>query len=175
MPKPKTKKELIERSQANYQSLLDLINGYSEETRNKEFPPGSLNRNIRDVLAHLHHWHLMMLDWYRVGMSGKKPDMPSKGYTWKTVPDLNKAIWESYQSVTLEAMKKQFISSYLNVQELIAKHSDEELFEKKRYKWTGTTSLGAYLISNTSSHYEWGIKLIKKALWEGGTFKVSKP
>jgi hypothetical protein len=42
-------------------------------------------------------------------------------------------------------------------------HSDEELFEKKRYQWTGTTSLGSYLVSATSSHYEWALKLIKRA------------
>ncbi len=49
-------------------------------------------------------------------------------------------------------------------QKLIEKHSDVELFEKKRYKWTGTTSLGAYLISSTSSHYDWAIKLIKRSM-----------
>lgn len=40
---------------------------------------------------------------------------------------------------------------------------DAELFEKKRYKWTGTTLLGAYFVSATSSHYDWAYKLIKKA------------
>ncbi|MEL6140134.1 MAG: ClbS/DfsB family four-helix bundle protein, partial [Bacteroidota bacterium] len=30
------------------------------------------------------------------------------------------------------------------------------------YAWTGTTSLGAYLISSTSSHYDWAYKLIKR-------------
>jgi hypothetical protein len=46
---------------------------------------------------------------------------------------------------------------------LICQHSDQELFEKKKYAWTGTTSLGAYLISATSSHYDWATKLIKRA------------
>ncbi|HOP45228.1 MAG TPA: ClbS/DfsB family four-helix bundle protein, partial [Flavobacteriales bacterium] len=40
----------------------------------------------------------------------------------------------------------------------------EELFEKKRYRWTGSTSLGAYLVSATSSHYDWALKLIQKVL-----------
>jgi hypothetical protein len=44
---------------------------------------------------------------------------------------------------------------------LIEKHTDEELFTKQKYKWTGTTSLGSYLVSATSSHYDWGIKQIK--------------
>jgi hypothetical protein len=45
--------------------------------------------------------------------------------------------------------------------DLIQKHSDEELFTKKRYAWTGTTSLGAYMISATSSHYDWALKTMR--------------
>lgn len=50
---------------------------FSEQ--NKEFPLETLNRNIRDVLMHLHNWHLMMLNWYETGMAGQKPEMPAKG------------------------------------------------------------------------------------------------
>ena len=88
MPRPKNKQELINQSEGNYQKLLELIAGYSDAELNKEFPEGYMNRNIRDVLGHLHHWHLMMLDWYKVGMAGDKPEMPAKGYTWKTTPAL---------------------------------------------------------------------------------------
>lgn len=164
MPKPKSKKELIELSQKNYLDLLELVNSIPKHEVNKEFPKGTLNRNIRDVLAHLHAWHLMLINWYTEGMKGKKPDMPAKGYTWKTLPLLNKKIWRDYQNTDLDNIKVQLNESYNNVQMLINKHTDEELFEKKRYFWTNSTSLGAYLISNTSSHYHWAIKLIKKGL-----------
>ena len=143
---------------------MDLVNSYSKEDLKREFPKGTLNRNIKDVLAHLHQWHLMMLEWYKIGLKREKPDMPAKEYTWKTLPDLNKKIWEDYRNIKLEEAKELLDSSFLEVQQLITKHSNEELFEKKRYKWTGTTSLGAYLISNTSSHYDWAIKLIKKSM-----------
>ncbi len=164
MPRPKSKTELIELSQSNYKKLEALINSYAQKDIEKEFPKGTLNRNIRDVLAHLHHWHLLMLEWYTHGMKGEKPDMPAKGYTWKTLPAFNKEIWRISQVLDLATAKELLDNSYNDIQELIRKHSDEELFEKKRYKWTGTTSLGAYLISNTSSHYDWAIKLIKKSM-----------
>jgi hypothetical protein len=164
MPKPQSRNELIGLSQKNYKTLMNLVNSYSEEEIEKEFPEGTMNRNIRDVLAHLHHWHLMMLDWYNLGMNGEKPDMPAKGYTWKTLPELNKRIWQEYQNTDLETVKRLLDTSFKNVQALITNHTDKELFEKKRYKWTGSTSLGAYLISNTSSHYDWAIKRIKKSM-----------
>lgn len=164
MPRPTSKEELISLSKANYQKLIDFVHNLSPSERTTEFQPGTLNRNIRDVLAHIHQWHLMVLDWYKVGMSGEKPEMPAKGYTWKTMPELNRKIWKNYNQTDLQEAQKLLNDSFNKVQKLINEHSNEELFEKKRYKWTGTTSLGAYLISATSSHYDWGWKLIKKAL-----------
>ena len=55
MPRPKTKDELIESSHENFRKLDDFINTFSEQEQHREFPKGTLNRNIRDVLAHLHH------------------------------------------------------------------------------------------------------------------------
>lgn len=133
------------------------------DEQEQEFPEGTLNRNIKDVLAHLHAWHLMLLDWYTVGMSGQKPDMPAKGYTWKTLPDLNREIQKRYAQVSLNDAKGLFRQSFKTVLKIIEIHSEEELFTKKKYDWTGSTSLGAYLISATSSHYDWGYKLIRRA------------
>lgn len=163
MPRPKNKTELIDLSNANYQKLLHFIDQFSAEEQNADFPEGTMNRNIRDILAHLHHWHLMMSEWYEIGMQDKKPAMPAEGYTWKTVPALNKKIWEMYSATDLDQTKTLLQKSFETIQKIIEKHSDEELFEKKRYKWTGSTSLGSYLVSATSSHYDWAFKLIKKA------------
>ena len=150
-------------SNENFGKLNSFVEEMSLSEQNQEFPKGTMNRSVRDVLAHIHHWHLMLLAWYKVGMSGQKPEMPAKGYTWKTTPELNKWIWKHYQQNNLNGVKSLLRDSFRKVQKIIENHSNEELFEKKRYKWTGTTSLGAYLVSATSSHYDWGLKLIKKA------------
>ena len=163
MPRPKNKKELLALSKENFDILLNHIESYSEEEQKKEFPAGTMNRNIRDVLAHLHHWHLMMMDWYRIGMSGEKPEMPARGYTWKTTPALNQWIWEQYKDMPLDEAKYLLKKGFSNLRKIINSHTNEELFTKKKYKWTGTTSLGSYLVSATSSHYDWAYKLIKKA------------
>ena len=163
MPRPRSKEELLLLSRENFNKLFAYIDSLTVEEQEKEFPEGTMNRSIRDVLAHLHHWHTMMLDWYNVGMSGNKPSMPAKGYTWKTTPELNFWIWENYKGTSLNKAKTLVQQSFLDVYKLIQKHSNDELFEKKRYKWTGTTSLGSYLVSATSSHYDWAFKLIKKA------------
>jgi len=162
MPRPKSKPELLKLSQKNFDKLNNYVNTFSPEEKAAEFTEGTLNRNIRDVLAHLHHWHLMLLDWYKVGMQGEKPDIPAKGHTWKTVPELNKEIREKYRDTPLPEVQQKLNQSHADTQNIIEQHANEELFEKKRYKWTGSTSLAAYLISATSSHYDWAYKLIKR-------------
>ena len=164
MSRPTNKNDLLTLSQKNYKNLNNFVDSFTEEDKKKEFLKGTMNRNFRDVLAHLHHWHLMMLEWYSIGMKGDKPDIPAKGYTWKTTPELNRKIWESYRTTDIKEVRPLLDKSFRDIQKIIEKHSDAELFEKKKYKWTGTTSLGAYLISATSSHYDWALKLMKKAM-----------
>ncbi len=164
MPRPQDKTQLLQLSKEHFAQLTALIASFPEDTLQQPFPEQYMNRNVRDVLAHLHQWHLFFLDWYKTGMAGAKPVMPAQGYTWKTVPELNRHINEQYRTVKLPKVQALLNESYQKVQDIIAKHSNEELFEKKRYAWTGSTSLGSYLVSATSSHYDWAIKLIKKAL-----------
>ena len=163
MPRPKNKDELLELSNSNFNKMLELIESFDkEEIINGKIPFEDRDKNIRDILAHLHQWHLMMLDWYKVGMSGEKPNIPAKGYTFKTTPELNHEIWKKYQTTEYNKVLNMIKESFSEIQVLINQHNDNELFEKKKYKWTGTTSLGSYLISATSSHYDWAIKKLKK-------------
>jgi hypothetical protein len=45
---------------------------------------------------------------------------------------------------------------------VIESNSDEDLFTKKRFPWTGSTSVGSYLVSTFASQYAWASKLIRK-------------
>ena len=82
----------------------------------------------------------------------------------ETLPDYNKLVWESYLDKSLKDVLPLFKKSFKQVYKIIESHSEKELFEKKIFNWTGTTSLAAYLISCTSSHYDWAIKRIKKSM-----------
>jgi hypothetical protein len=164
MPRPTNKNELLELSESNFTKLLDFIQELPEEVKNAAYTNDELNdrdKTVSDVICHLHEWHLMMENWYKTGMAGSKPAIPGEGYTWQTLPGLNHKIWEKYQGTELKKAVTLFRKSHKDVMALIQKHTDDELFTKKKYAWTGTTSLGAYFISATSSHYDWGLKTIK--------------
>lgn len=162
MARPTNKGALAEASDAGFRLLLAEVEAIPADLRGTEFPFEGRDRTIRDVVCHLHEWHKLMLGWYYIGMRGEKPDIPAAGFTWRTTPDLNRELWAEHQGTSLESALQLLAQSHQEVQNLILRHTDEELFTKKLYAWTGTTSLGAYLVSSTSSHYDWGLKKIKK-------------
>jgi hypothetical protein len=164
MPRPTNKKALLELAETNCNTLLDFIDALPDAVKNGVYTNNELNdrdKTIGDVICHLHEWHIMMQKWYTVGMAGKKPAIPAEGYTWIDYTGLNHEIYEKYKGTALKKALALFKRSHKDVMGLIENHTDAELFTKKKYQWTGTTSLGAYLISATSSHYDWGLKTIK--------------
>ncbi len=173
MARPTTKETLLDASDAGLRSLLAEVDAFPVTLLDAEFPTEGRDRTIRDVVCHLHEWHKLMLGWYDVGMRGEKPEIPAVGHTWRTTPDLNRELWTEHQSTTLEAALDLLARSHLEVQGLMHAHTDEELFTKKLYAWTGSTSLGAYLVSCTSSHYDWGIKKIRKLMKHLGLYDLA--
>lgn len=75
---------------------------------------------------------------------------------------MNVGFWEKHQSTPYEQSKKMFRESQGRVLALLETFSNDELFTKKYFSWTGTSSLGSYCVSVTSSHYDWAIKKLKQ-------------
>ena len=107
MPRPISKDELLIQSKKNFSNLFDLIKKLPKEKQEMNFLFEDRDKNIRDVLGHLHEWHLMMLEWYKTGMNNEKQYIPAKGFTWKTTPALNILIWKKYQNIDLETVEKR--------------------------------------------------------------------
>jgi hypothetical protein len=79
---------------------------------------------------------------------------------------MNIDFWKKHQTTAYDEAVALLGSSHAEVMALIEALSDEELFEKKHFPWTGTTIIGSYCISAAPSHYDWAIKKIKQ--WSKG-------
>jgi hypothetical protein len=181
MPRPTSKQELITAATTQFDKLFAMIDGMSENDQTAEFcfdadkagkeAHWKRDRNIRDVLVHLYEWHRLLLDWVKSNQNGEcKPFLPEP-YTWKSYGDMNVGFWEKHQGMNYEQSRKMLKESHEAVISMIEQFNDNELFEKKHFPWTGTTNLGSYCVSATSSHYDWAQKKIKaqiKALEEHG-------
>lgn len=74
---------------------------------------------------------------------------------------MNVEFWRKHQSTPYEDSEKMLYNSHKQVIDMIEKFTNEELFEKQHFGWTGTSTLGAYCVSATSSHYDWAMKKMK--------------
>ena len=162
MARPTTKAELITAAGEWFGKLWALIGAMSESEQNDLFLFEDRDKNLRDILVHLYEWHQMVKRWHKTGtLEGGMPDVPGTGYTWKTLPALNLEIWKKYQRVSLAESKELLQESHNMILDIIETHTNDELFDRGIYKWTKSSTLGAYFVGCTSSHYDWAMKKIK--------------
>jgi len=171
MPRPKSKSELQKLAAAHFQAFLNLADhmdtvqkttpfDFSADLSKKERHWGR-DKNVRDVYVHLYEWHQLLLHWVASNQAGKAcPFLPAP-YNWKTYGDMNQEFWEKHQNTSEPKARAMLEKSHAEVMKLLEKFSDEQLFTKKLFSWTGTSHLGAYFISATSSHYDWASKKLK--------------
>ena len=162
MPRPTTKQDLISTANEQFEKLWKLIDSIPKEQQNTSFLFEDRDKNLRDILVHLYEWHQLLLNWINANQNGEQKPFLPEPYNWKTYPNMNIGFWEKHQNTNYDKSKKMLKDNHNKVMELIEKFSNDELFSKKYFSWTGTTTLGAYCISATASHYDWAMKKIKK-------------
>ena len=171
MARPTTKKDLIEATNNNFEKLWQLIDSMTEEALNIEFDFSSdfkkkeahwkRDKNLRDVLTHLYEWHQLLLNWVKSNKAGNRTPFIPEPYNWKTYGDMNVELWKKHQNTNLESAKQMLKESHEDVLVLVKTFSNKELFTKKVFDWTGTTTLGSYCVSAMSSHYDWALKKLR--------------
>lgn len=174
MPRATNKVELIGTARQGFAHLSQLIGsmsvaqlqgGFGQEMANKgKETHWGRDKNLRDVLVHLHEWHLLILDWVEANRQGHhRPFIPAP-YNWKTYPKLNEHFREKHQNTSVQDAIMLLQNSHEKVMDLIGTFGEEELFSKKVFPWTGSTTLGSYCVSATASHYGWAMKKLNMYL-----------
>ena len=171
MARPTSKNELIAASTRGYGKLTEFAASMTEDAlvapfdfsadKGRKEAHWSRDKNLRDVLAHLHEWHRLLLDWVGANEVGEKRPFLPEPYTWRTYGDMNVALWRKHQDTPLEQARDLLDQSHSAVIALAEGFSDEDLFDRGRFDWTGTTTLGSYFVSATSSHYDWALKKLR--------------
>ncbi len=171
MARPTTKKDLIEAANANFKKLWQLIDSMTDQALNTNFDFSDdvkkkeahweRDKNLRDLLIHLYEWQQLLLNWVQSNLNGNKKDFLPEPYNWKTYGEMNIEIWRKHQHTKLSSAKELLEETHKAVLEMIQPFSDDELFTKQFFNWTGTTTLGSYCVSASASHYDWAIKKLK--------------
>lgn len=171
MARPKTKTELTIAASEKYEKLIKMIEDMTERELAVQFDFAAdekkkeahwrRDKNLRDILIHLYEWQQLLITWIEANRNGEKKSFLPEQYTWKTYGNMNIAFWKKHQNTSLQTAKDKLAESHAIVMRLIEEFSNEQLFSKGVYGWTGGTTLGSYFISVTSSHYEWAMKKLR--------------
>lgn len=163
MPRAKSKTDLLNDSTNNFDKLNVLINTMSLSNQEALFLFEDRDKNVKDVIVHLYEWQQLMLTWVRENIKGNPTPFLPKPYNFRTYGIYNtKVIWKKHFETKLQDAKFMLAQSHQKTMKLIESFTNEELFTKKVYKWTNTSTLGSYFVSTTASHYDWAINKIKK-------------
>ncbi len=162
MPRPATKKQLLETIEIEHKALEQVLAGLSPAQMTQSGVVGEWS--VKDVLAHLLEWQQMVLRWHSAGSKGKMAAIPAEGLNWSQLPELNQRIYEKHCGRPLADIQKEFKVSHKKMLSTIQGLSEEDLFARGRYAWTKNVTLGSYFISSSSSHYLWARTNIRKGL-----------
>lgn len=171
MARASSKEDLVKDSNDNFEKLFSLVESLSDEELNTDFDFSmdekkkeahwSRDKNLRDIFIHLYEWHNLLINWIESNTSGVEKSFLPEGYNWRSYGEMNKEFLKKHSSTTLDEAEDMLKKSHKEVMDLVDGFTNEELFTKNIFNWTGTTTLGSYCVSSTSSHYDWAIKKLK--------------
>ena len=162
MGRPTSKSGLMAAAEQAFDGLWDTVDAVPPSDR--ETPGACDSWSVKDILAHLDAWHCMWLRWEQAGARGEPTPMPAEGFTWAQTPALNARIHADTAGDPWEEVCGRLRDSHSRIVIVLSGYSDEDLFTKRRYRWTGSTSVGSYAVSATASHDAWASGLIRRLL-----------
>lgn len=179
MARPTTKQDLIQIANEKFSQLQLLINTFPIDKQETDFSFNQdflekkkeahwqRDKNLRDVLIHLYEWHQLLLNWIQRNNAGISSSFLPTPYNWRNYAQMNEEFIRNHQETSLQSAKESLEKSHLAVMKQLKQYTNEQLFAKKQFSWTGSTTLGSYFVSSTSSHYDWAIKKLKQVKKQG--------
>lgn len=119
--------------------------------------------NMRDVLTHIYEWQLLQVAFVENIRKGEPKDFIPDPYrkNYKEMDEVNRL---RHQSTSFDKAVSLLQETHPKMIALMESFTDEELFGKKVFKVTYTTTMAAYFVSVTLSPYSQALKRLKSHL-----------
>jgi len=163
---------LLQAATEGYKELSDLIRSAGKDVLEADFATSRTNamcttfeqgNNLRDLLMHIYEWQQLQTMFVDNIRKGEPKDFIPDPYR-KNYKEMDRVNWERHQSVTLDEAIALLASTHEEMIRLIGTFSNEELFNKKVFKVTYTTTMGAYFACVTTQSYAKAVKSLKSHL-----------
>lgn len=150
-------------AETSFSKLSAMIDQLTPEQEQQPFAFEGRDRNIRDVLVHLHEWHRLFLNWFEDTHVHQQPtDFLPIPYTPKTRADMNTQIRNRHQQTTLNEAKAMVHESHTTIMAVASELSHQALMSRRYDNGAENQSISHYLKIVTTTHYEWAIQKIAR-------------
>lgn len=172
MPKPENKAQLIASAQADFEALMQTIEDADSQALTTPFVPSAKESkcatfqqgmDAKDLLVHALEWQRLQADFVDNIRKGTPKDFIPEPYR-KDYKAMDRANFEKHRTTSFAEALAMLRESHTSMMRLMESFSEEELFGKKIFKVTYTTTMAAYFISVTSSPYSQSLKKLKSHL-----------
>jgi hypothetical protein len=150
-----TRSGILARNDAEFTAFLDLLDSLPVARLDETFGGTGRDRSVRDVVAHLHAWHILLERWHAEGSAGGTPAIPADGYDWSRLAELNEQLRLQWQDTPLTQLLPLLRASHEALQAMVALHTDAELDDPNAYAWTRGSALGEFALECGANHYVW--------------------
>ncbi|MFE6256036.1 ClbS/DfsB family four-helix bundle protein [Agromyces sp. NPDC057865] len=163
MALPETRSDLLDEARRAFAGLDDAIDRIPEPQRSSAFPDAALrDHDVRDVVNHLHAWHVLLDGWLDAAAVGRTPAFPAEGYDWVSLDELNHVLRDRYRGVALAAARARLRTSHDRLLVRVAGIDEAELYDASRHPWS-SGPLAEPMHECLGGHYEWAIGAIAAA------------
>lgn len=172
MPQPQDKQSLIQKAQEDFNALMEALTSADKQLLETNFLPKETKakcttfeqgENMRDVLTHIYEWQRLQVAFVENIRKGEPKDFIPDPYrkNYKEMDEVNRL---RHQSTSLNQAIALLQGSHPEIMALLESFTEEELFGKKVFKVTYTTTMAAYFVSVTISPYGQALKRLKSHL-----------
>ncbi|WP_225049336.1 ClbS/DfsB family four-helix bundle protein [Lacticaseibacillus kribbianus] len=162
MAKPQTRQDLILSTYRHHDRLVAQVDALTAAQQATPFAFKGRDRNLRDVFVQLAAWEHLYLDWSTANLAGTAKRLLPKPYTWHTTGQLSRKIQAAHAETSLSDARQDFESAYDTLMDQFDALSNEQLFLRGFYPWTGSLALGEYATLVSASHFAWASKVVAR-------------
>ncbi|MGX5695959.1 ClbS/DfsB family four-helix bundle protein [Agromyces soli] len=119
------------------------------------------DRDLQDVVNHLHAWHVLLLGWLDAIAAGRAPAYPAEGRGWAQLDELNRELRDTYRVREFDTAWRRLQTSHVGVLARVGALDEAELFDAARFAWLGGSPLAEPVHECLGGHYAWAVETIE--------------
>jgi|SRR5581483_3593051 len=172
MADPKTKSKVLQAARDAYAEMQTYLASLTPEQR--VAPLLDDGWSVKDSLAHIAAWENMTIGWLEASLRGEyvkrftpefiQPD--DQADAERMMNDLNNHLFEQNRNRSWEQVLADFNESYQRILAVIARMSDDDIFNPQRFAWRKGSPAIDMIAANTYGHYAEHLEWIRQRFGE---------